>query len=291
MQAELNSYWTKFRRTLEMIKFEHSIFALPFALLAALLAARGWPSGWQIGWIVAAMVGARSAAMTFNRIVDRDTDARNPRTRMRALPAGELSLGFALAFFVLAVAIYELAAWELNRLSLELSLPALAWLLFYSYTKRFTWLSHWVLGVALGLAPAAAWIAIRGSLAWPILWLSGAVAFWVAGFDILYASQDFDFDRSQPGLYSLPKRLGLSRALGWARACHGALLILLAVTAAQFHLGRLGWMGWAVVAGLLGWEHSLVRKNDFSRVNTAFFTVNGYIGLLLLVIWGAAIVK
>lgn len=286
----MKSLWAKLRQTLEMIKFEHSIFALPFALLAALLAARGWPSGWQLTWIVAAMVGARSAAMTFNRIVDRDTDALNPRTRNRALPAGRLSLSFAMAFFALAVAIYELAAWELNRLSFELSLPALMWLLFYSYTKRFTWLSHWVLGAALGLAPLAAWIAIRGSLAWTILWLSGAVVFWVAGFDILYACQDLAFDRSQPGLYSLPKRLGPGRALGWARACHAILLILLAITALQFHLGGLGWAGWAAVAGLLAWEHSLVRDNDFSRVNTAFFTVNGYIGLLLLVLWGAAVV-
>ncbi len=282
---------TSTRRTLEMIKFEHSVFALPFALLGALLAAGGWPPWRVLAWIVVAMVGARSAAMTFNRIADRRIDAYNPRTRQRALPSGQLSLRFAIGFFLASAAVFELAAWQLNRLAFELSLPALAIVTLYSYTKRFTWLSHWFLGLAMGIAPAAAWIAVRGSFSPLILPLSGAVLLWGAGFDILYACQDYDFDASRPDLFSLPKRFGIARSLRVAQACHLCMLTLLIVLLRLDPLGALGWIGLAAVALLLAWEHSLVRPGDLSRVNAAFFTVNGYIGLLLLALWGIAIVR
>ncbi|HVA64669.1 MAG TPA: UbiA-like polyprenyltransferase [Terriglobales bacterium] len=287
----MTSVWASTRRTLEMIKFEHSVFALPFALLGALLAARGLPAWATLGWIVVAMVGARSAAMTFNRIVDRNVDALNPRTRQRALAAGTLSLGFAWGFFAASVGVFALAAWRLNPLCLLLSPLALGWVLFYSYTKRFTWLSHWVLGLGLGIAPAAAWIAVRGTLAPRILLLSGAVALWVAGFDLLYACQDIEFDRSRADLYSVPKRLGVARSLRLAQLCHGWMLALLAWLLLASHLGALGWIGLAVVAALLVYEHALLRANDLSRLNAAFFAVNGYIGILLLVFWGAAILR
>ncbi|MGH9414767.1 MAG: UbiA-like polyprenyltransferase [Terriglobales bacterium] len=277
------------RRTLEMIKFEHSVFALPFALLGALLAARGWPPWSVLGWIVVAMVGARSAAMTFNRIVDRHLDAANPRTRQRALAAGTLSLAFAWSFLAVSAALFFVAAWQLNPLCLKLSPLALGWVLFYSYTKRFTWLSHWVLGLGLGIAPAAAWIAVRGSLAPRILLLSGAVALWVAGFDLLYACQDVDFDRQHPGLRSVPKAAGVAASLRLAQLCHVLMLGLLVWLLVSSGLGSLAWLGLIVVAVLLLWEHSLLAPNDLSRMNAAFFTVNGYIGILLLVFWGAAI--
>ncbi|MGH9482590.1 MAG: UbiA-like polyprenyltransferase [Terriglobales bacterium] len=277
------------RRTLEMIRFEHSVFALPFALLGALLAAGGWPSWTVLGWIVVAMVGARSAAMTFNRIVDREVDAANPRTRGRALAAGALSPGFAWSFLAVSAAVFELAAWRLNPLCLKLSPLALGWVLFYSFTKRFTWLSHWVLGLGLGIAPAAAWIAVRGSLAPRILLLVGAVALWVAGFDLLYACQDVDFDRSRPDLYSVPKRIGVAHTLRLAQVCHLLMLALLAGLLLASHLGSLAWLGLAAVAGLLIYEHALLAPDDLSRLNSAFFTVNGYIGIVLLVFWGAAI--
>lgn len=277
------------RRTLEMIKFEHSVFALPFALLGAMLAADGWPTAEQLLWIIVAMVAARSVAMTFNRIVDRDVDAANPRTRGRALVTGALSLRFAWGFLLAAAAVFEFAAWRLNFLTLLLSPIALAWVIFYSWTKRFTALSHWVLGLALGIAPAAAWIAVRGSLDARILLLVGAVTLWVGGFDVLYACQDYAFDRAHPGLRSVPKRFGIRRALQVAAACHVAMLLLLAWLLLASHLGTLGWIGWALVAGLLAYEHALVRPDDLSRLNAAFFAVNGYIGLLLLLSWGAAI--
>ncbi len=277
------------RRTLEMIKFEHSVFALPFALLGAMLAADGWPTLGELLWIIVAMVAARSVAMTFNRIVDRDVDAANPRTRGRALVTGVLSLRFAWGFLLAAAAVFELAAWRLNSLTFLLSPLALAWVMFYSWTKRFTAFSHWVLGLALGIAPAAAWIAVRGSLAPRILLLVGAVTLWVGGFDVLYACQDYAFDRAHPGLRSVPKRFGIRRALQIAAACHLAMLILLSWLLVLSHLGTLGWIGVALVAGLLAYEHALVRPDDLSRLNAAFFAVNGYIGVLLLCSWGAAI--
>jgi 4-hydroxybenzoate polyprenyltransferase len=274
----------------EMIKIEHSVFALPFALVGALLAARDaghLPSWLQILWIVVAMVGARSAAMTINRIADLKYDARNPRTAKRALPAGQLSLEFAWAFTIAASALLVIAAWRLNRLALLLSPVALAVLFFYSYTKRFTSLSHFVLGFCLGMSPAAAWIAIRGALDWRILILCAAVTLWVGGFDVLYACQDIDFDTSA-GLHSIPKKFGVAGALAIARLLHVLMIGLLTWLALSFHLPWPAWAGIAVVAALLGYEHSLVKANDLSKINAAFFTVNGYISLLFLLFWGAA---
>ncbi len=282
----------RIRTVLEMIKFEHSVFALPFALVGALLAARaggGLPTWRQILWIVVAMVGARSAAMTMNRIADVEYDRRNPRTAKRALPAGELSLGFAWAFTALASAVLVIAAWQLNRLALELSPVALAILFFYSYTKRFTSWSHFVLGFCLGISPAAAWIAIRGSLDARMLILCAAVTLWVGGFDVLYACQDVEFDRAA-GLHSIPKKLGIAKALLFARVMHVVMVALLAWLAWSFHLAWPAWAGIAVVAALLAYEHSLVKPNDLSKMNAAFFTVNGYISLLFLLFWGAAVV-
>jgi len=277
---------------LEMIKFEHSVFALPFALVGALLAARaggGLPTWRQIIWIVVAMVGARSAAMTMNRIADVEYDRRNPRTARRALPAGELSVGFAWAFTVVASAVLVFASWQLNPLALKLSPVALGCLFFYSYTKRFTSWSHFVLGFCLGISPAAAWIAIRGSLDWRMLILCAAVTLWVGGFDVLYACQDVDFDRAA-GLHSIPKKFGIAKALFVARAMHVLMIALLIWLAASFHLAWPAWVGIAVVAALLAYGHSLVKPNDLSKMNAAFFTVNGYISLLFLLFWGAAAV-
>lgn len=281
---------SRMRTVLDMIKFEHSIFALPFALVGALLAARaggGLPSWRQILWIVVAMVGARSAAMTMNRIADVEYDRRNPRTANRALPASRLSLGFAWAFTFAASAVLVLAAWQLNRLALELSPVALALLFLYSYMKRFTAWSHFVLGFCLGISPAAAWIAIRGSLDGRILILSAAVTLWVAGFDVLYACQDVEFDKSA-GLYSIPKKFGIANALLIARAMHLGVVALLAWLARSFNLAWPAWAGIIVVAALLAYEHSLVKPNDLSKMNAAFFAVNGYISLLFLLFWGAA---
>jgi 4-hydroxybenzoate polyprenyltransferase len=283
---------SRLRIVLEMIKFEHSVFALPFALEGALLAARAaatLPSWRQILWIVIAMVGARSAAMTMNRIADIEYDRRNPRTANRALPTGELTLGFAWAFTLIASGVMIFAAWQLNPLALKLAPVALTILFFYSYTKRFTAWSHFVLGFCLGMSPAAAWIAIRGSLDWRMLILCAAVTLWVGGFDVLYACQDVDFDKSA-GLYSIPKKFGIARALLIARAIHILMTVLLAWLAWSFQLAWPAWAGIAVVAGLLGYEHSLVKSNDLSKINAAFFTVNGYISLLFLLFWGAAVV-
>ncbi|MGH9733577.1 MAG: UbiA-like polyprenyltransferase [Candidatus Acidiferrales bacterium] len=280
----------RIRTVLEMIKFEHSVFALPFALVAALLAAGAagsLPTWRQIAWIVVAMVGARSAAMTINRIADVEYDRRNPRTANRALATGQLSVGFAWAFTIAASTVLVVAASQLNRLALGLSPVALAILFVYSYMKRFTSLSHFVLGFCLGISPAAAWIAIRGSLDWRMLILCAAVTLWVGGFDVLYACQDVEFDKSA-GLYSIPKRYGVSQALLFARAMHIVMVGLLMWLAMSFHLSWLAWAGIAVVAGLLVYEHSLVKHDDLSKINAAFFTVNGYISLLFLLFWGAA---
>jgi 4-hydroxybenzoate polyprenyltransferase len=283
---------SRIRIVLEMIKFEHSVFALPFALVGALLAARAGgslPSWRQILWIVIAMVGARSAAMTMNRITDLKFDRRNPRTANRALPTGELTPEFAWAFTLMASTVLVIAAWQLNPLALKLSPVALVILFFYSYTKRFTAWSHFVLGFCLGMSPAAAWIAVRGSLDWRMLILCAAVTLWVGGFDVLYACQDVEFDNSA-GLYSIPKKFGIARALLIARSIHVLMIGLLAWLAWSFHLGWPAWAGVGVVAGLLGYEHSLVKPNDLSKINAAFFTVNGYISLLFLLFWGAAAV-
>src|SRR5438874_336164 len=267
------------RTTLEMIKWEHSVFALPFALCGAMLAARGWPTAWQLVWIAIAMIGARSAAMAFNRLVDADIDAANPRTKMRAIPAGALSRKFVVVFVAVSAALLLLAAWRLNRLAFYLSPVALAVVLLYSFTKRFTRWSHLVLGFALGIAPAAAWIAVRGSLDPRILLLTAAVTFWVAGFDVLYACQDYDFDR-QSGLYSIPRFVGIGNALWIARALHLVMLALLAAMVVVFGLGKFALSGVVVVAVLLLYEHSLVRAHDLSKLNAAFFTMNGVIAVV-----------
>jgi 4-hydroxybenzoate polyprenyltransferase len=281
----------RIRTVLEMIKFEHTVFALPFALTGALLAARAtlhsWPTLRQVLWIVVAMVAARSAAMTLNRIADVRYDKENPRTKTRALATGALSVSFAWTFTLLAVAVFFVAAWQLNPLALKLSPVAIAILFFYSYTKRFTNWSHLFLGFALGISPAAAWIAITGGLDWRMLILCGAVTLWVGGFDVLYACQDVEFDKNA-GLYSIPKRFGIANALLIARVMHLGVIALLSWLAFGFGLPWPAWAGIVVVAALLGYEHSLVKADDLSKLNAAFFTVNGYISMLFLLFWGAA---
>ncbi len=280
--------WRKLKITLEMIKVEHSVFALPFALTGAMLAADGWPAWRQVFWIVVAMVGARSAAMTFNRIADREFDARNPRTERRALPAGHLTMRFAVAFTVVSAALLVLAAWELNPLAFKLSPVALALLLLYSYTKRFTLLSHIVLGTCLGLSPVAAWIALRGDVSLAIVILGVAVTLWVAGFDIIYACQDVVFDHTMD-LHSIPKKFGIAAALYASAALHVLMLALLVIVARMSGLGWIALSGLVPVGALLAYEHLLVKPSDLSRVNAAFFTINGYISILFFLTWAAAI--
>ncbi|HEY6488493.1 MAG: UbiA-like polyprenyltransferase [Terracidiphilus sp.] len=272
---------TKTRTTLEMIKWEHSIFALPFALTAALLAAGGLPSLRMLVWILVAMVAARSCAMAFNRWADADLDAANPRTRMRAIPAGVLTRQFVLGFVVLMAGLFVVAAANLNRLTLLLSPVALIVLLGYSYMKRLTRWSHLVLGLALGLAPAAAWIAVRGALDARILVLTAAVTLWVGGFDVLYACQDFEHDRSV-GLYSLPQSIGIPAAFWAARLMHLAMLALLVWFGLLFAFGIAGWLGIAAAGLLLAYEHSIVSPRDLRRLNAAFFTMNGVIAMVFL---------
>jgi 4-hydroxybenzoate polyprenyltransferase len=279
--------------TLDMIKFEHSIFALPFALTGALLAWResaflAEGMGSKLLWIVLAMVGARSAGMAFNRLLDAEIDGRNPRTRMRHIPAGLLSRRFTWGFTAAAAALFLLASYMLNPLCFKLSPLALAIILFYSYTKRFTPFSHVVLGLALGIAPSAAWIAMRGSLDARIVWLTAAVTLWTAGFDIIYSCQDFEFD-SQEGLFSIPKAVGIASALWISRFLHGGMVVCLGMLVTGFDLGWLAWAGVALVAMLLIYEHGLVKPNDLSRVNAAFFTVNGWVSMLFFVFWAADI--
>jgi len=281
----------RIRTVLEMIKFEHSVFALPFALTGALLAARftahAWPSLRQILWIIVAMVSARSAAMTINRIADLRYDKENPRTKMRALATGALTVSFAWIFTLIAVAVFVVAAWQLNPLALKLSPVALTILFFYSFTKRFTNWSHLFLGFALGISPAAAWIAVTGHLDLRMLILCGAVTLWVGGFDVLYACQDVDFDQ-EAGLFSIPKRFGIGGALWIARVMHVGVVALLVWLAASFALPWPAWAGIAVVGALLAYEHSLVKANDLSKLDAAFFTMNGYISISFLLFWGAA---
>lgn len=278
---------------LEAIKFQHSIFALPFALTGALLALRGTDLAdpvlaGKFAWIVVAMVAARSAAMAFNRLVDARIDARNPRTAGRSLPAGKLSKRFATVFVGLSCAAFVGAAAQLNALCLQLSPFVLALALGYSFTKRFTVLSHLVLGAVLGLAPTAAWIAIRGDLQPEILLLSAAVMLWTAGFDIIYSCQDAEFDRAE-GLRSLPSRFGIARSLTISRVLHAGMVLLLAMAWKALGLGTLGALGVIAVAGLLVYEQSLVRADDLSRVDAAFFAVNGWVSVLFLAFWGADI--
>lgn len=285
--------WYRLRLTLDMIKFEHSVFALPFALTGALLAFRqnGFDSHgiWrQLLWIVVAMVAARSAAMAFNRVIDAEIDARNPRTRMRHLPAGLLSPGFTWGFVVAASLLLFFAAFELNPLCLRLAPLALAVVFFYSYTKRFTTFSHLVLGLSLGIAPAAAWIAVRGSLDPRILLLTAAVMFWTAGFDVIYSCQDYDFD-CQEGLWSVPRVLGIAAALRLARLLHLLMVASLLALVYTLHVGALAVAGVVAIVALLIYEHSLVKPGDLSRVNAAFFTMNGYVSVLFFLFWAADI--
>ena len=283
------AFLQRLRLTLDMIKFEHSIFALPFALTGAMLAFRedGFATqniAWKLAWIVVAMVAARSAAMAFNRVLDAEIDSRNPRTAMRHLPAGLLSRGFAEAFVIGSSLMFCVAAAALNPLCLKLSPVALGVVFAYSYTKRFTSLSHLVLGFALGIAPAASWIAVRGALDVRILWLTAAVMFWTAGFDVIYSCQDYDFDCQQQ-LFSVPRRLGIRRALWVARLFHGSMLTCLIALAGSFHLGLLSILGILIVATLLVYEHRLVKHDDLSRVNAAFFTINGYVSVVFFCFW------
>ncbi len=278
----------KTRTTLEMIKWEHSIFALPFALTAVLLASHGTP-GWRtLAWILVAMVMARSCAMAFNRWADADLDAANPRTSSRAIPAGQLSRGFVAGFTALMGLGFVIASAELNRLTLLLAPFVLAVLLGYSYMKRFTRWSHLVLGLALGLAPSAAWIAVRGSLDPRIVVLTAAVMLWVGGFDVLYACQDFEHDR-QAGLHSIPQAMGVPAAFMVARGMHAAMLGLLIWFGYLFNFGIAGWLGVAAAGLLLAYEHSIVSPRDMRRLNAAFFTMNGVIAMVFLLFVAADI--
>jgi len=280
---------TNIRTTLEMIKIEHTLFALPFAFLGAVLAARGIPTAWQIVWITVAMVGARSTAMAFNRIADKDYDARNPRTKMRAIPAGTLSVTFVVGFTLLAAAIFFVAAAMLNRLTLVLSPLALASVVLYSYTKRWTLLSHLILGWCLAIAPTGAWIAVRGTIDSPIpLLLSLVVMLWTAGFDVLYACQDYDFDRRE-GLYSIPASFGIARSLWIARTLHAGAFAALVALYLITNLGILALIGLVATGALLIYQHTLVRANDLSRLNAAFFTTNAFVSVILLLTFGSAV--
>lgn len=278
----MTTLWKSTVVTLEMIKWEHSIFALPFALTGAVLAANGWPPLRVLGWIIVCMVAARSAAMAFNRLADARLDAANPRTAMRALPAGALSEGFVAGFVVVSIGVFVLGAAMLNRLTLELAPVALAVVLLYSYMKRVTRWSHLVLGLALGIAPAAAWIAVNGSFDVRIVVLTGAVLLWVGGFDVLYACQDFEHDR-KVGLNSVPQAFGVDAAFWIARAMHLGMLFLLGWLIVLFGLGKVAVIGVALVAILLLYEHSIISPRDMRRMNAAFFTLNGIISVVFFV--------
>ena len=286
-------FWKRLRLTLDMIKFEHSVFALPFALTGALLAWRDagfgiHDFGIRLIWIVIAMVGARSAAMAFNRILDADIDARNRRTAARHLPAGLLSRRFAWGFTVAASFVFLWAAEELGTLCFFLAPFVLAVLFYYSFSKRFTAHSHLILGFCLGMAPAGAWIAVRGSLSPEILLLTAAVMFWTAGFDVIYACQDYEFDRRE-GLFSIPRAVGIAKALQIARLFHALMVVCLLALAFAFHLGVLSIAGIVLVVILLVYEHGLVKPGDLSKINVAFFTLNGYVSLLFFLFWAGDI--
>jgi 4-hydroxybenzoate polyprenyltransferase len=289
----MSRFWKRLRLTLEMIRFEHSVFALPFALTGALLAWRdaGFHIAnlaWRFVWIVLAMVSARSAAMAFNRLLDAQIDGRNRRTANRHLPAGLLSARFAWGFTFASCLVFLWAARQLGPLCSVLAPVALAIVFFYSFSKRFTMFSHLILGFCLGIAPAAAWIAMRGTLDARILYLTAAVMFWTAGFDVIYACQDFEFDSAE-GLHSIPRRFGIQGALIVARLLHVAMIACLLLLVSSFHLGALSLAGVAVVMALLVYEHGLVKAHDLSRVNAAFFTVNGYVSILFFGFWAADI--
>ena len=266
---------------LEAIKFEHTVFALPFAYIAMVLAAGGWPGWATVGWVTAAMAGARTCAMATNRVVDRVLDARNPRTAGRHLPMGSLRVGELRLLAAAGAAVMLVAAWRLNPLCLRLAPLALVFLIGYSYTKRFTWASHWILGFTDGIAAAGGWIAVRGAFGAPAFVLWFALTVWIAGFDLIYACQDVEIDRAQ-GLHSVPARFGVAAALATARVNHALTAAALALLGWSTGLGVLFWVGWAAVVALLAYEHSLVRPADLSRLDVAFFNVNGYIALIVL---------
>jgi 4-hydroxybenzoate polyprenyltransferase len=270
------------RHLLDAIKFEHTVFALPFAYIAMVLAAGGWPGGWTVAWVTAAMAGARTCAMATNRVVDRWIDARNPRTAQRHLPTGRLGVGELRLLAAGGAALMIVAAAMLNPLCLALAPLALGFLVGYSYTKRFTWTSHWILGFTDGIAAAGGWIAVRGQFEPPAFVLWFALTVWIAGFDVVYACQDVEVDRAQ-GLYSVPARFGVPAALRLARVNHALTAAALAGLGAMMGLGLFYWVGWLVVVGLLVYEHSLVRPGDLSRLDVAFFNVNGYIAVIVLV--------
>lgn len=276
---------------LRMIKFSHSIFALPFALTSALIASRGIPQGRVLFWIIVAMVSARTAAMGLNRIIDRDIDRANPRTAGREIPSGKVRPIEAIFFITLSLFLFILSAFMLNPLCLKLAPIAVAFMILYSYTKRFTWLSHFILGVTISAAPLGAWIAVTGSLDTKIIPLALAVIFWLAGFDILYALQDIDFDRSY-GLYSIPSIFGIKRSLTISRFCHTITWGLLVLIGIMFHMSYLYYIGIIVTALLFVYEHSLIKPkaptspedsveaiDDLSKLDMAFFNMNGYISI------------
>jgi 4-hydroxybenzoate polyprenyltransferase len=267
---------------LRMIKFSHSIFALPFAFTSALVAASGIPAPLKIFWIVVAMVGARSGAMGLNRLIDREIDSRNPRTANRELPKGLIGIGETVLFVTVSFGVMIIAAAMLNRLCLYLSPVAIAVLFLYSYTKRFTWLSHFVLGISISAAPLGAWIAVRGSFEPWIIPLAVAVVFWLAGFDVLYALQDLDFDRKH-GLYSIPKRFGIRKSLYLVRIFHCVSFLLLVANGMLFGLGGFYWAGMCITAALFVYEHSLIKEDDLSKLDMAFLNMNGYISMTVFI--------
>jgi len=285
----VKTFWQKLKTTPEMIKFEHTLFALPFAFLGAILAANGLPSWRQLVWITVAMVGARSAAMTFNRIIDRDIDAANPRTANRELPTGRLSVSFAWMFLYVAIGVFLIASYSLNWLTFALSPVALIFVLGYSYAKRFTAFAHVLLGLALAISPSAAWIAGRGDLFDEVpLLLSLFVVMWTAGFDVLYACQDFDYDRRK-GLRSIPARFGIKRALWIARLFHFQAFIVLLLLYLVTGQSWIALTGVLAVGSLFIYQHTLVKPTDLSRMNAAFFTTNAFVSVILLLSFGGAV--
>lgn len=273
---------------LENVKFEHTLFALPFAYIGMVMAARGLPTWHQLIWITIAMVAARTLAMTLNRVVDRELDARNPRTMGRPIPSGRLSVGLALGVAGVAAVVLTVAAWQLGPLPLVLLPIALVFLVGYHHVKRFSPLCHLVLGITDGGAPVGGWVAVSGTIEPAALCLGGAVALWVGGFDLIYACQDVAFDRAN-GLHSVPADYGVPTAIWMARAWHAATLLLLVAVGVIAGLGVLYWIGWALAAGLLVWEHRLVSPDDLSRVGLAFFNVNGYLAVGVFVFTLAAV--
>lgn len=275
----------KLKIILEMIKFEHTVFALPFAFLGAVLGSMlingGWPPLLDWVWITLAMIGARSAAMSLNRVIDVKIDKENPRTAERAIPAGLLSISETLLFIAVSFVVLIFAAFQLNMLAVYLLPLAVFFLVFYSYTKRFTWACHLFLGITIGLAPLGGWVAVTGTITWEALVLFAGVALWIAGFDVIYATQDAEYDR-KVNLHSIPSRFGISRALRFARSFHIVSFLAMITLAVITPLGWIYIIGTLIVGAVMVYEHSLVSPHDLSKVNVAFFTMNGIISLLML---------